>query len=152
MSTIKGFEVSGTIYNSEDETARNSAQSAETSVATLISQKVYSTSEVDTGKKWIDGKPIYRVVHKIWENRSAAPGYNYSNLVLTGPLTENAETIVSSYTMNKGTGGRWAMLATTGEGGPSQAWCWLSDNTAYYNYGATVTEAYAIIEYTKSTD
>lgn len=62
MATIKGFEVSGTIYENEDETARNNAQSAETSVATLVSQKIYSTSEVNTGKKWIDGKPIYRKV------------------------------------------------------------------------------------------
>lgn len=62
MATIKGFEVSGTIYENEDETARDNAQSAQTSVTTLISQKIYSTSEVDTGKKWIDDKPIYRKV------------------------------------------------------------------------------------------
>ena len=62
MATIKGFEVSGTIYENEDETARSNAQSAQTSVNTLISQKTYSTSEVNTGKKWIDDKPIYRMV------------------------------------------------------------------------------------------
>lgn len=62
MATIKGFEVSGTIYENEDETARNNAQSVQTSVNTLISQKTYSTSEINTGKKWIDDKPIYRKV------------------------------------------------------------------------------------------
>lgn len=152
MATIKGFEVSGTIYENEDETARNNNHSTRALVNDLILQKVYSTTEKDTGKKWIDGKPIYRVVHKIWENGSAASGYTYSSNILSGPLTENAETIISSYAMNKGTGGRWAMLATTGEGGPAQAWCWLTDNSAYYNYGATVSIAFAIIEYTKSTD
>ena len=49
MATIKGFEVSGTIYDNEDTQARES-------VATLESKNNYSTSEVDTGKKWIDGK------------------------------------------------------------------------------------------------
>lgn len=53
MATIKGFEVSGTIYDNEDTQARES-------VATLESKNNYSTSEVDTGKKWIDGKTIYR--------------------------------------------------------------------------------------------
>lgn len=152
METIKGFEVSGTIYENEDETARNNNHSTRQLVNDLILQKVYSTTAKDTGKKWIDGKPIYRVVHKIWENGAAAQGFTYSGTTLSGLLTEDAEVITLSYVMNKGTGGRWAMLVTTGEGGPGQAWCWLSDNTAYYNYGAPVTEAYAIIEYTKSTD
>lgn len=112
----------------------------------------YSTDEVKTNKVWIDGKPIYRVVRQIWKNGSVATGYTYSNFVLRGKLTEDAEMIVSSYTMNVGTGGRMAMMATTGENGPSQAWCWLTDNSAYYSYGAALTDAWAIIEYTKTTD
>lgn len=114
--------------------------------------EVYSTTETKTNKVWIDGKPIYRVVHQIWKNGSAATGYTYSNNILNGKLTENAEMLVSSYTMNIGTNGRMAMLATVGENGPSQAWCWLTDNSAYYNYGVPVTDAWAIIEYTKTTD
>ena len=138
------------------ETASTEAQEVTNAVNTIEAYvsdaEKYSTTEVKTNKTWIDGKPIYRVTHKIWENGSAASGYTYSSNILSGPLTKNAETLVSSYTMNKGTGGRWAMLATTGEGGPAQAWCWLTDSTAYYNYGATVSLAYAIIEYTKTTD
>jgi hypothetical protein len=34
-------------------------------INTLNEQRSYSTEEVNTGKKWIDGKPIYR---KVWTN------------------------------------------------------------------------------------
>lgn len=145
IKTVSGIETGST-------EAQEVANAVSTIEAFVSNAEKYSTTEVKTNKTWIDGKPIYRVVHKIWENGSAASGYTYSSNILSGPLTENAETLVSSYTMNKGTGGRWAMMATTGEGGPAQAWYWLTDNSAYYNYGATVSLGYAIIEYTKTTD
>lgn len=43
---IKQVDINGRIYDLQDETARK--------------DNVYSTQEIDTGKKWIDGKPIYR--------------------------------------------------------------------------------------------
>ena len=43
---IKQVDINGRLYDIEDETARKN--------------NVYSTTETDTGKKWIDGKPIYR--------------------------------------------------------------------------------------------
>lgn len=33
-----------------------------TTTSALEAKRSYSTTEVDTGKKWIDGKPIYRIV------------------------------------------------------------------------------------------
>jgi hypothetical protein len=145
IKAVSGIETSST-------EAQEVANAVNTIKAYVSDAEEYSTTEVKTNKTWIDGKPIYRVVHKIWENGSVASGYTYSSSILSGPLTENAETLVSSYTMNKGTGGRWAMMATTGEGGPALAWCWLTDNSAYYSYGGPLSLAYAIIEYTKTTD
>lgn len=43
---IYQVDINGAVYGLEDETARK--------------DNVYSTTETDTGKKWIDGKPIYR--------------------------------------------------------------------------------------------
>lgn len=45
----------GNVYQLKDATAR-------TEIAQLKAQKVYSTEEVDTGEKWIDGSTIYRKV------------------------------------------------------------------------------------------
>lgn len=65
-------------------------------INTLNEERSYSTSEVNTGKKWIDGKPIYRkvmpilstVVHDEWslagyQNASALFGSNVDILVNT---------------------------------------------------------------------
>lgn len=45
----------GNVYQLKDSTAR-------AGLAQIAAQNTYSTTEVDTGKKWINGKPIYRKV------------------------------------------------------------------------------------------
>lgn len=52
---ISEINPDGNVYQLKDATAR-------TEIAQIKAQKVYSTEEVDTGKKWIDGKSIYRKV------------------------------------------------------------------------------------------
>lgn len=47
----------GNVYQLKDSTAR-------AGLAQIAAQNTYSTTEVDTGKKWIDGKSIYRRVFK----------------------------------------------------------------------------------------
>ena len=44
---IKQVDINGRVYDLQDETARK--------------DNVYSTTEIDTGKKWINGKPIYKI-------------------------------------------------------------------------------------------
>ena len=46
----------GNVYQLKDSTAR-------AGLAQIAAQNTYSTTEVDTGKKWIDGKSIYRKVY-----------------------------------------------------------------------------------------
>lgn len=48
MAEVSEIEAGGEVRTVKDATARKSL--------------VYSTEETDTGKKWIDGKPIYRKV------------------------------------------------------------------------------------------
>lgn len=84
MANIHGIEVSGVIYNLEDTTARSGVTSNTADIGDLseltttekdslveaanemnqaISASlldVFSTLEVKTNKRWIDGKPIYR--------------------------------------------------------------------------------------------
>lgn len=45
----------GNVYQLKDSTAR-------TEIAQIKAQNAYTTEEQDTGKKWIDGKTIYRAV------------------------------------------------------------------------------------------
>lgn len=45
----------GNVYQLKDATAR-------TEIAQIKAQDAYSTAEIDTGRKWIDGKTIYRRV------------------------------------------------------------------------------------------
>lgn len=52
---ISEINPDGNVYQLKDATAR-------TETAQIKAQKVYSTEEMDTGKKWIDGKSIYRRV------------------------------------------------------------------------------------------
>jgi hypothetical protein len=142
--------VEGQGFTPVDEVEKNNMK-AVTSNAVAKSLS-YSTTEQKTGGVWIDGKPIYRVVRKIWENGQPVTGYTYSSSIISGPLTQNAETIVNAYTINTGTDHRQAIMATSGENGPGQAFCWFSDNSAYFYYGAYVYLSYAVIEYTKTTD
>ncbi len=100
----------------------------------------YSTNEVDTGKKWIDWKPIYRKV--IHETNIPAATTNYSHGIA------NIDKIVDThYIMEQGTS-------------------WFYDNSIWYQgrrvgfttstiqviSNITADNAWFIMEYTKTTD
>lgn len=53
--TVFEMEIEGVVHPVEDKTARQEIQSL----------KIYATAEQDTGKKWIDGKEIYRRVFQV---------------------------------------------------------------------------------------
>jgi len=106
----------------------------------------YSTGEVITGKKWVDWKPIYRKVIDVWSvtgNKSVS--HNISDL----------DTVIStdvSYIQS----GYWHSWAASYKDGSSwyqrvkvsltvvRIYLWSSD--------ANLTEYYAILHYTKTTD
>lgn len=73
----------GNVYQLKDSTAR-------AGLAQIAAQNVYSTTEVDTGKKWIDGKSIYRRVF----NKTVSYQANIETSIV--PLTDvaNVESVV----------------------------------------------------------
>lgn len=113
----------------------------------------YSTEEVKTNKVWIDGKPIYRVVRHVWDvGNVPATGYSFSGTMLSGPLTNDAESLIKVVVLCKNTQGCWQELTGNGENGPAQNFVWYSDTSAYFIHSGTLNGAWAIFEYTKTTD
>lgn len=110
---------------------------------------VYSTSEVQTNKVWIDGKPIYRKVidcGNLPNNEAKNVAHSISNLGYVIRLYLTVTTGTSFYnsnmagTSNMYSGGTVLVRAT-------------SDNIQIgTNYNYSGHSAYAIIEYTKTTD
>lgn len=62
MADVKIVDIKGNQWNFKDEAARTRIETIEQKVDKNFT---YSTEEVDTGEKWIDGKPIYRKVLNI---------------------------------------------------------------------------------------
>lgn len=148
MAAIKGFEVSGTIYDNEDETARSGVQNVETSVNGLVSQKIYSEDETDTGKKWIDGKPIYRKV-LVATNKGTATSITFPSTI------ENIDTTVSICGFIKATTGSFAgQQFITPRANQSIRVNTTTGVIEIYDRNSPVNadEVYLTVEYTKTTD
>jgi hypothetical protein len=105
-------------------------------INTLNEERSYSTEEVNTGKKWIDGKPIYRKVVKnlsfggtvgSWDNTGATIT-NVSKLIKVDAIKSNEGPVNF---MNFGMSGNNLQYVT------------------YHNWTGTDT---VIVEYTKTTD
>lgn len=62
MAVVKILDIKGNKWDFKDEAARTRIETIEKKVDKNFT---YSTEEVDTGEKWIDGKPIYRKVLNI---------------------------------------------------------------------------------------
>lgn len=62
MADVKIVNIKGEQWNFKDEAARAKIETIEQKVDKNFA---YSTEEIDTGEKWIDGKPIYRKVINI---------------------------------------------------------------------------------------
>lgn len=57
MADVKIVDIKGNQWNFKDEDARNRIKTIEEKIGKNFT---YSTEEIDTGKKWINGKKIYR--------------------------------------------------------------------------------------------
>lgn len=62
MANVKIVDIKGNRWDIKDENARTRIETIEEKINKNFT---YSTEEVDTGEKWIDGKPIYRLVFPI---------------------------------------------------------------------------------------
>lgn len=118
----------------------------------------YSTTEVKTNKKWIDGKSIYRVTKHVWHNNTTTQGYTYNSStgLYSGNFTTNAETIVSIEVNVKDNTGRWAVQKSQGYNNANNI-LWVSDTSIYHaiyagTSGWSALDAFITLEYTKTTD
>lgn len=75
----------GNVYQLKDATAR-------TEIAQIKAQNTYSTEKTDTGKKWIDGKTIYRVTTSGTKSIPA----NSTVTLFTIPVGGALETVISA--------------------------------------------------------
>ena len=109
----------------------------------LVQAEVYSTSEVKTNKKWIDGKPIYRKVI----NTTLGSDGNW-NTIING----NIEEVINLFGSFNATGQRY-VIPRSYNGQSVTFYC--GDGALYemHNYAyANNRDAIIIIDYTKTTD
>ena len=59
MADVKTVDIDGSQWSMKDQDARNKIAELETLIS---NNNTYSTEEIKTSKKWIDGKPIYRKI------------------------------------------------------------------------------------------
>ena len=111
-------------------------------VATAMS---YSTSEVATGKKWIDGKPIYRKVVMLPFQVSVATSVQVSNEVSASDYQVIDLGHSYIYDTDYGTRQPWASNATT------QTNMYISSGRLSFETTHPSGTLYAVCEYTKTT-
>lgn len=112
----------------------------------LLNNQLYSTSEINTGKKWIDGKPIYRKVIDIGtlpDTTTKSVAHGITNFDLCISLVGVVKNSTSRLTI------------------PS-VWNDATETIGIYANGTSVIvstskdrgsfSGYAILEYTKTTD
>ena len=116
-------------------------------INTLNEQRSYSTEEHLTGKKWIDGKPIYS------KTLSISPLPNHTVKLVSHNIANMGKLIsINGYASNGAVILPLPYTDLTNNGG-----VWLYINGGYLSIGTSsdftdYTDAYATIEYTKTTD
>lgn len=111
----------------------------------LTNNGSYSTTEVNTGMTWINGKPIYRKVFDFGylpNNTTAEIGSGLTNVVITQMYGVAANNSNATLTIPEANGGNSIRLVYT------------SDNKVQVGttYDRSSFYAYIILEYYKTTD
>ncbi len=115
-------------------------------VNTLRTQDSYSTSEVNTGKKWIDGKPIYRIAVE-----------DTANVTYPQPsaISASAYTILSSKNIDRVITANWTRPESGSYNAFSTPVSIEVTSSAILKAGSPgngYAGAYLTVEYTKTTD
>ncbi len=102
-------------------------------------QRRYSTSEVNTGKKWIDGKPIYRIVVDCDNSTGSVTGQWYN----TRASVPNIKKLISGVGLREDN----VVINNMDFRYDSNTYIY------YYRYGVSANPVTKLIlEYTKTTD
>lgn len=140
-------EIKSVVNNNASETSANTTN--------ITNLQTYSTSEVDTGKKWIDGKPIYRKVFT-YSNVAIANNTSLEAIITSDPTKIDIVKMEGVFKHATGTNRETRPFPTiAGDGKPLQ----IRWSNNYIKFSGTDTwssgsdrDIYVIIEYTKSTD
>lgn len=114
-------------------------------INTLNEQRSYSTEEVNTGKKWIDGKPIYRKVVILPFQVSVATSVQVSSEVSASDFQVIDLGHSYIYDADYGTRQPWASNATTSTN------MYISSGRLSFETTHPSGTLYAVCEYTKTT-
>lgn len=136
MADVKIVNIKGNQWNFKDEAARTKIETIEQKVDKNFT---YSAEEVDTGEKWIDGKPIYRKVINI----SPINLYNWQYIPETNNLS--IEKIIKAKAM--GTDGEYTDCVAH-----LYARRYPNGNFGFLAYNWSILTTVIILEYTKTTD
>lgn len=136
MADVKIIDIKGSKWNLKDETARAKIETIE---GKIDKNFTYSTEEVDTGEKWIDGKPIYRKVINI----SAVNLYNWQYI----PETDNLsiKKIIKATAMGTDESYTDCVASLYARRYPNGKFAFLA-------YRWAIITTMIILEYTKTTD
>lgn len=130
-------ERDGQVYDIEDSTARSQ----------IAALQAYSLAEVDTGKKWIDGKPIYRKCVVIFVNSQLQPNITQNGANYTSPLFPSDVEFITWLTVNQTKpDGYQETQNIKGLYNPT------TQSLYFANEGYLCVDATAIFEYTKTAD
>ena len=116
----------------------------------VIGSKMYSTAETKTGDVWIDGKPIYkRVLQATFDNVTEANSYtigtisNFETPVSVRGFMKQESTYWWALPYSRYNSIQWSISLGFSQAGVLYLW--------KGSYG-TLSDVYAIVEYTKTTD
>lgn len=116
----------------------------ETNINNIKSAMAYSTTEVKTNKVWIDGKPIYKIVYSV-----GSMSANTSKTIDTS--TWNLDTMTYLDGFGVGNAGFHIPLNFYNGGNYNVIYA-LPNKNINIEVDWAMTNVYAIIEYTKTTD
>lgn len=142
MEIVHTLDIDGSQWELQDGEARNKIAVLEGSFNSLTDYK--KDVEINTGAKWIDGKPIYR---KVFYSPTG-----WSNNQLLGKI-QNLHTVINIISTSKNINGNWfTNFSITG----TENSCYVEANGSIRvvrtGYFANSLESVVIVEYTKTTN
>lgn len=142
---IKAFKVSSTPATSQVVNAYSESTNNVYSCNYVNNSDSYSTSEVKTNKRWIDGKPIYR---KIFDRGTSLETFNHNI-----PNVSNIW-IINDYTVRIHASGNVIPLNGGSNSGSLVTSCFPNTTQInIYNFESIIpTQVFICVEYTKTTD
>ena len=150
LENLEVGQIVGVIDPAESELIGTLIQRIQALESKLESDDVYSTDEVMTNKKWIDGKPIYRKTFYSATNFGGQASQTIGSVA-------GYETIVRIFSVQPygnapGIGYRQNWGAEGGTGGWTEVL--YNGDVVYYspNWSSSTKPAHVTIEYTKTTD